>query len=149
MQQCRLSLSYCTLSFLVLIYLITGKWKSLSRVGLCNPMDYTVHGILQVRILEWVAFPFSRGSPQPRDWTQEDCLPAEPQGKHLFILLLEVCTFWPPSFNPLPPSTPCLWQPHIWSPFLWVCFSGLIEVHHHFGSWYMQHSDLVFLYISE
>ena len=29
---------------------------------LCNPMDYTVHGILQARILEWVAFPFSRGS---------------------------------------------------------------------------------------
>ena len=34
------------------------------------PMDYTVHGILQARILEWVAFPFSRGSSQPRDWTQ-------------------------------------------------------------------------------
>ena len=29
---------------------------------LCDPMDYTVHGILQVSILEWVAFPFSRGS---------------------------------------------------------------------------------------
>ena len=28
---------------------------------LCDPMDYTVHGILQARILEWVAFPFSRG----------------------------------------------------------------------------------------
>ena len=28
---------------------------------LCNPMDYTVHGILQARILEWVPFPFSRG----------------------------------------------------------------------------------------
>ena len=37
---------------------------------LCDPMDYIVHGILQVRILEWVAFPFSRGSSQPRDWTQ-------------------------------------------------------------------------------
>ena len=37
---------------------------------LCDPMDYTVHGILQARILEWVAFPFSRGSSQPRDWTQ-------------------------------------------------------------------------------
>ena len=34
------------------------------------PMDYTVHGILQARILEWVAFPFSRGSSQPRDRTQ-------------------------------------------------------------------------------
>ena len=37
---------------------------------LCNPMDYTVHGILQSRILEWVPIPFSKGSSQPRDWTQ-------------------------------------------------------------------------------
>ena len=34
---------------------------------LCDPMDYTVHEILQTRILDWVAFPFSRGSSQPRD----------------------------------------------------------------------------------
>ena len=34
---------------------------------LYNLMDYTVHRILQVRILEWVAFPFSRGSSQARD----------------------------------------------------------------------------------
>ena len=37
---------------------------------LCDPIAYTVHGILQARILEWVAVPFSRGSSQPRDWTQ-------------------------------------------------------------------------------
>ena len=42
---------------------------------LCNPMDYSppgssVHGILQARILEWVAIPFSRGSSPPRDRTQ-------------------------------------------------------------------------------
>ena len=37
---------------------------------LCDPMDYTVQGILQARILEWVAFPFSRGSSQPMDETQ-------------------------------------------------------------------------------
>ena len=37
---------------------------------LCDPMDCTVHGILQARILEWVALPFSRGSSQPRDRTQ-------------------------------------------------------------------------------
>ena len=35
-----------------------------------DPKDYTVHGILQARILEWVAFPFSKGSSQPRGWTQ-------------------------------------------------------------------------------
>ena len=34
---------------------------------LCKPMDYTVHGIVQARILDWVAFPFSGGSSQPRD----------------------------------------------------------------------------------
>ena len=37
---------------------------------LCDPMDYTAQGILQARILEWVAFPFSRGSSQPRHRTQ-------------------------------------------------------------------------------
>ena len=41
---------------------------------LCDPMDYSppgspVHGILQARILEWVAMPSSRGSSQPRDQT--------------------------------------------------------------------------------
>ena len=41
-----------------------------SCLTLCDPMDYTVHGILQARILEWLAFPFSRGSSQPRDQTQ-------------------------------------------------------------------------------
>ena len=49
------------------------KSESESRSGVsdsCKPKDYTIHGILQARILEWVAFPFSRGSFQPRDWTQ-------------------------------------------------------------------------------
>ena len=45
---------------------------------LCNPMDYSlpgssVHGILQSRILEWVAIPFSRGSSLPLDRTQDSC----------------------------------------------------------------------------
>ena len=38
---------------------------------LCDPMDYTVHGILLLaRILEWVAVPFARGYSQARDRTQ-------------------------------------------------------------------------------
>ena len=46
---------------------------------LCDPMDCSlpgssVHGILQARILEWVAIPFSRGSSWPRDWTQVSCI---------------------------------------------------------------------------
>ena len=52
--------------------------------SLQNPMDYTVNEILQARIVEWVGFPFSRGSSQPRDQNptlQADSLPAEPQGK--------------------------------------------------------------------
>ena len=45
-----------------------------SYLTLCDPMDYRVHGILQARILEWVAFPFSRGSSQSRDQTQVSCI---------------------------------------------------------------------------
>jgi len=49
-------------------------------------MDFTVHGILQARILEWVAFPFSGDLPNPgikprSPALQVDSLPAEPQGK--------------------------------------------------------------------
>ena len=44
---------------------------------LCNPMDYIVHGILQTRILEWVAIHFSRGSSQPRDRTQVSLIAGE------------------------------------------------------------------------
>ena len=45
---------------------------------LCDPMDYSppgssVHGILQARILEWVAIPFSRGSSRPRNRTEDSC----------------------------------------------------------------------------
>ena len=79
------SLLTCKLKFPV-------KWRmkvTQSCPTVCDPVDYTVHGVLQARILEWVAFPFSRGSSQPRDWTQGSLLccrqifflPAEPQGK--------------------------------------------------------------------
>ena len=51
-----------------------------------DPMDHTVHGILQVKILEWVAFSFSRGSSQPRiepgyPALQINSLPTELSGK--------------------------------------------------------------------
>ena len=50
------------------------KWKSLSCVWLCDPIDCSlpsssVHGILQTRILEWVAIPFSRENLQTRNRT--------------------------------------------------------------------------------
>ena len=46
---------------------------------LCNPMDChlpgsSIHGILQARILEWVAIPSSRGFSQPGDWIQVSCI---------------------------------------------------------------------------
>ena len=54
----------------------------------CHPVDYTVRGILQARILEWGAFPFSRGSShpgiEPRSAAlQADSSSAEPQGQPL------------------------------------------------------------------
>ena len=67
------------------------KVKSLSRVTLCDPMDYSLpgsslHGILQARILEWVAVSFSMGSSRPRidpmsPAFQAHALTSEPPGK--------------------------------------------------------------------
>ena len=50
----------------------TVEWVKVAQscLTLCDPIDCTVQGILQARILEWVAFPFSRGSSQLRDRTQ-------------------------------------------------------------------------------
>ena len=53
---------------LVNIYHLIVKVAQLCPT-LCDPMDYTVQGILQARILEGVAFPFYRGSSQPRTQT--------------------------------------------------------------------------------
>ena len=55
----------------------------------CSPPGFSVHGISQTRILDWVAMPSSRGSSWPRNGTCISCLPggffiAEPPGKHLF-----------------------------------------------------------------
>ena len=49
------------------------KWKLLSHIRLFAT-PWTVHRILQARVLEWVAFPFSRGSSQSRDLTQVSCI---------------------------------------------------------------------------
>ena len=49
--------------YIINIYYIAKKVKVTHLcLALWDPVDYTVHGILQARILEWVAFPFSRGS---------------------------------------------------------------------------------------
>ena len=59
-------------------------------------MDYTVHGILQARIQEWVAVPFSRGSSQPgiehkSPALQANSLPAEPQEKPMSRYKVLIC----------------------------------------------------------
>ena len=59
---------------------------SLQPYGLCSPPGSSVQGILQAKILEWVAMPYSRGSSQPKDQTQVSCtagrfFTTEPPGK--------------------------------------------------------------------
>ena len=79
------------------------KSKSLSHVWLCDPTDYTIHGILLARIQEWVAFPFSRGSSQPRDLTQVSSIVGrfftnwairEASSMHWFSFLPPFLLFW-------------------------------------------------------
>ena len=73
------------------------KVKSFSRVRLCDPVDRSppgssVHGILQARILEWVAISFSMGSSTPRDQMHISSLAGrflntEPPGRVRLIML--------------------------------------------------------------
>ena len=70
--KCRIlilrNLIFCCFSYCVKVKVAQ------SCPALCNPIDDTVQGILQARILEWVPFLFSRGSSQPRDQTQVSCI---------------------------------------------------------------------------
>ena len=65
---CQNYKGWVTLDIFPLIFLQVCESESCSVVS--DPIDDTVHRILQATILEWVAFPFSRGSSQLRDWTQ-------------------------------------------------------------------------------
>ena len=102
----------------------------------CSPPGSSVHGILQARVLEWVAFPFYRGSSQPRDGTQEATLRLSflKKGKCVYCLfqVLAVaqeifgwgvstgsCSLWDlvpcPGIEPRPPAlaeqSPSHWAP--------------------------------------
>ena len=65
---------YVLYAFFFRLFSIIGYYRESggpqSCPAICDPMDYTVREILQARILEWIAFPFSRWSSQPRDQTQ-------------------------------------------------------------------------------
>ena len=56
-----------------LLVLVTESYPAVCDSMNCSPPGSSVHGILQARILEWVAIPFSRGSFWPRDWTHIAC----------------------------------------------------------------------------
>ena len=58
---------YCLHLYVVSIVLVAGSFLTSWNPVDCNLPGSSVHGILQARILEWVAIPFSRGSSQPRD----------------------------------------------------------------------------------
>ena len=65
----------------------------------CNPMDcspvgFSIHGILQARILEWVAIPFSRVSSQPRDQTWISCIAGRnPQYNEAYVIAYSPSNF--------------------------------------------------------
>ena len=81
---------------------------------LCDPIDYTIHGILQARILEWVAFPPPGDLPNPgikprSPALQADSLPAEPPGKPQWnIQFSSVTQSCATLCNPMNCSTPGL-----------------------------------------
>ena len=63
-------LSLLSPEFVGRLFTIKATWEAQDRKWiLFDPMDCIIHEILQARILEWVAFLFSRGSSQPRDQT--------------------------------------------------------------------------------
>ena len=75
-------------------------WKVKVKVAqlcltVCDPTDYTVHGILQVRILEWVAFSFAKGSSQPGNQTGVSCI----AGRFFTSLALREAPYFPIVFT--------------------------------------------------
>ena len=69
------TLPYVLFKFLLwFCVLVTQSCPTLCDLTDCTPPGFSVHGILQARVLEWIAIPFSRGTSQPRDWTLVSCL---------------------------------------------------------------------------
>ena len=128
--------------------LVTQSCPTLCNPVDCSPPGSSVHGILQARILEWVAIPFSRGSSQPRDWTGISCiadglftswatrealLHPEPwlyRASHLFTLLTSLTLTWihllpiEILFEILPDLE---WHSVFWSPFFKLIYSQFLQ----------------------
>ena len=58
----------------VKVKVLIAQWVSLCDSKDCRLPDSSIHGILQARIVEWVAIPFSKGSSRPRNLTQVSCI---------------------------------------------------------------------------
>ena len=70
---------YLGICIVVCVCMCVCVWVAQLCQTICHPMDYSlpgfsVHGILQARILEWIAIPFSRGTSNLRDWTLVSCI---------------------------------------------------------------------------
>ena len=93
----------------------------------CSPPGSSVHGILQARILEWVAMPSSRESSPPSGQTRVSCLlhwqagslPSAPPGKPILYIVVDVCQ--PQSSNSSHPFFPP-WHSYVCSLQLCLCF---------------------------
>ena len=117
---------------------------------LCDPMDCSppgssVHGILQARILEWVAISFSRGSSQPSDRTQVSCIADFDSGNLYFFLGRLHSTYWCfmlwkkdariPTFpgHVLYQEYGCI--PGTWDPWEHIMHQGSILLPHLWSKW--------------
>ena len=127
---------------------------------LWDPIDYTVHGILQARILEWVAFPFFRGSSQTKDQTQVYHIASRfftscailknigifPVLCNMSLSLAYTQRFVPPSLLPL--YCPCNhWKTlacSLWESFFYIIFTTLLHFLDSTHTWY----HIVFVFFS-
>ena len=66
-------LKKCNSFLVIVVYSLSCVWLFCDTMD-CRPPSSSVHGILQPRMLEWVAISFSPGSSQPSDWTHLPCL---------------------------------------------------------------------------
>ena len=112
----------------VLYTKVKWKWESLSRFRLFATPWNTDHGILQARILEWVAFPFSRGSSQPRNWTGVSCIATELSGKPEIKVLIMLSLQIRQSHSTLNIN-------YIWLKGIWLSI-------HHWHTFWLQASEL-------
>ena len=83
---------------------VAQSCPTLSNPMVWSPPGSSIHGIFQARILKWVVMPFSRGSSQPRDWTQVSCIASG-------FFTVWATTLHSVQFSSVAQSCPTLWDP--------------------------------------